>query len=152
MASKVGKKWGDHARDAGPECGGSEPSNKKLKTAATMTSSMATTDSERQGGNLLPVENWRVSGAAATAPDDFFKAFDPTGSGITDDQLRARDTEDLGMGRAPGEKMMCEDAESWMTLGDIFIWLNERVDEFLGMLCKTLSMGRLFPCPRPPLS
>lgn len=112
---------------------------------------MATTDSERQGGNLLPVENWRVSGAAATAPGDFFKAFDPTGSGINDDQLRAGDTEDLGMGRAPGEKMMCEDAESWVTLGDIFIWLNERVDEFLGMLCKTLSMGRLFPLPSSPI-
>ena len=53
----------------------------------------------------------------------------------------------LGVGQARDTGKGASDVIEGVTLGDILMWLDSRMDAFLARHCKTMSTGRLFPLP-----
>ena len=100
------------------------------------------TSTERQGVSKFPFVTDDATLSAATESASFACTVDSKGSGSVDD---------LGLGQGDPEKKvdaLSSGARVW--LRDILDWLDSRVDDFLGCLCKTSTSGRLFPLPSSP--
>ena len=63
-------------------------------------------------------------------------------SGLAMAQDPARDSS--GLGRTERQEKSDAGGEIGFGLGNISCWLDSRMDEFLGRLCKTLTTGGLF--------
>ena len=100
---------------------------------------------ELSGVGLLPPSEVfsRSGGSAATGLSQNLFSENPKGSAEIE-------TESLGLGRARSPKNGAGGESCGFGMVDVVRWLDCRVDEFLGSLCKTSSTGRLFPLPSSP--
>jgi hypothetical protein len=100
--------------------------------------------SERGGDTGLLASNVSPAGVAATTPSFFT---------CTDQAAReaAQESHDsLGLGQARTEEKREMVDPSFGSLGELYTWLDSRVDDFLARHCKTSTTGRLFPLPSSP--
>ena len=114
----------------------------KKRTSLTSEQRLSEKTSDRGRLDSLPFERVVLPGPAATGPGLF------QCTGTASDMLQS---DHLGVGRVCSEKVVAVGSEhpGW-GLGDIVSWLDSRVDDLLGPLCKTLSTGRVFPLPSSP--
>ena len=88
----------------------------------------------------LPVDVNSSFSLAATSAAEFFQ------EGSTGP--REPNAPDSGMGRAVKNSEL--ENQEWGTFGQLYKWLEPRVDVYLDRLCKTSPMGRIFPLPSSP--
>ena len=90
------------------------------------------------GGRPFKLPKVDLQSAAATAPAEDFSRADPTGT--------ANDLKIVsGIGREVKKNLNA--TESIGRFGELYSWLETRVDVFMSWLCKTTPTGRVFPLP-----
>jgi hypothetical protein len=115
---------------------------KKRRSSRTSEQRRSERISEEGSVGVLPAGQFHQLESAAT---------DSNLLPCTDNAPGVVSEDDLGVGQiGPVKTVSFDEAQCGVGYGDILNWLDSRVDDFLGRLCKTLTTGRLFPLPSSP--
>lgn len=96
----------------------------------------------RGGIGNLPAAEFHPHGETAISP-----GFSCSIAASVSKAGTTEESEHSGLGRVLGEKSDSVCVVQGGHVGDIFTWLEGRLDMYLGRLCKSKPMGRVFPLP-----